>query len=69
MDILAYNYETEIMWCDIGATPSDMVHMAPAWINWAAKQGRQVAFNNRCGLGGDFTTPEYVTITYDCNHL
>ncbi|EJD50465.1 glycoside hydrolase [Auricularia subglabra TFB-10046 SS5] len=58
MDVLAYNYDTEIMWCDIGGPNNSTLMVAP-WLNWATKQGRQVAFNNRCGIQGDFDTPEY----------
>lgn len=32
------------------------------WINWARQQGRQVSYNSRCGLAGDFDTPEYVPL-------
>ena len=35
------------------------VEFASAWYNAAAAQGRQVTMNNRCGLPGDFDTPEY----------
>lgn len=57
MRALAYQYETEIMWCDIGGA-NNMTIFAAEWLNWARKQGRQVTFNNRCGLPGDFDTPE-----------
>ena len=57
MNQLAYDYETEIMWCDIGGANNATI-FASQWINWARKQGRQVAFNNRCGISGDFDTPE-----------
>lgn len=59
MEALAYDYDTEIMWCDIGG-PNASAGMMAKWINWAKKQGRQVSFNSRCGLKGDFDTPEYV---------
>lgn len=59
---LAYNYETEMMWCDIGG-PNNSSYVLSEWINWAKAHGRQVVFNSRCGEGtqlpGDFTTPEY----------
>lgn len=32
---------------------------ASAWFNTAAEQNRQVVMNARCGLPGDFDTPEY----------
>ncbi|KAH7407960.1 glycoside hydrolase superfamily [Cadophora sp. MPI-SDFR-AT-0126] len=60
MNQLAYEYETEIMWCDIGGANNATI-FASEWLNWARKQGRQVTFNNRCGLPGDFDTPEYFT--------
>ncbi|KAK3939346.1 alpha-L-fucosidase-domain-containing protein [Diplogelasinospora grovesii] len=60
MEALAYDYETEIMWCDIGGANNSTILMS-AWLNWARGQGRQVAFNNRCGLKGDYDTPEYQT--------
>jgi alpha-L-fucosidase len=49
---------TEIMWCDIGG-PNMTAEFASAWYNAASTQGRQVTMNNRCGLPGDFDTPEY----------
>lgn len=60
MKQLAYNYETELMWCDIGGA-NNMTIFASEWLNWARDQGRQVTFNNRCGIQGDFDTPEYTT--------
>lgn len=60
MEILALDerYETEIMWCDIGG-PNDTARFAAEWFNAAAARGRQVSLNARCGLPGDFDTPEY----------
>ncbi|KZV88775.1 putative alpha-L-fucosidase [Exidia glandulosa HHB12029] len=58
MDVLAYEYETEIMWCDIGGANNSTL-MASAWLNWARDKGRQVTFNSRCGIRGDYDTPEY----------
>ncbi|ATY58705.1 Glycoside family 29 [Cordyceps militaris] len=58
MEALAYDYGTEIMWCDIGG-PNASAGVMARWINWARKSGRQVSFNSRCGLRGDFDTPEY----------
>ncbi|KIM94614.1 glycoside hydrolase family 29 protein [Oidiodendron maius Zn] len=50
---------TEIMWCDIGG-PNKTVEFASAWYNRVAEeQNRQVVMNSRCGLPGDFDTPEY----------
>ncbi|KAM3071361.1 hypothetical protein ACMFMF_007833 [Clarireedia jacksonii] len=49
---------TEIMWCDIGG-PNLTAEFAASYFNTAAQQGRQVLLNNRCGLPGDFDTPEY----------
>ena len=48
------------MWCDIGGSNNSTL-FASEWLNWARKRGQQVIFNNRCGLGGDFNTPEYYT--------
>ena len=58
MNVLAYDYETEIMWCDIAGSANNATIFASEWINWARNQGRQVTFNSRCGLTGDFDTPE-----------
>lgn len=57
---LAYVYEIELMWCDPGGANNGTIFAAD-WLNWARDQGRQVTFNNRCGLTGDFDTPEYVS--------
>lgn len=54
---LAYHYETEIMWCDIGGA-NNSTFFASKWLNWARSQGRQITFNGRCGIRGDFDTPE-----------
>jgi alpha-L-fucosidase len=32
---------------------------AASWFNRAATQDRQVVMDSRCGLPGDFDTPEY----------
>jgi alpha-L-fucosidase len=48
----------EIMWCDIGG-PNRTLEFASEWFNRAALQNRQVVMNARCGLPGDFDTPEY----------
>ncbi|TLD26138.1 putative alpha-L-fucosidase [Venturia nashicola] len=62
MEILAYNYSTDIMWCDCGAA-NGTAPFAAAWWNKAKAQNRQVAINSRCGLAhaADFDTPEYAT--------
>ncbi|RDI89150.1 5'-3' exoribonuclease 2 [Venturia inaequalis] len=62
MEILAYNYSTDIMWCDCGAS-NGTAPFAAAWWNKAKTQNRQVAINSRCGLAhaADFDTPEYTT--------
>ncbi|KAK6440978.1 hypothetical protein LTR95_002801 [Oleoguttula sp. CCFEE 5521] len=52
------NMGTEIMFCDIGG-PNLTAMWAAEWFNNAAKQGKQVVMNNRCGLSGDYDTPEY----------
>jgi alpha-L-fucosidase len=49
---------TEIMWCDIGG-PNLTAEFAAEYFNNAAQQGNQVLMDNRCGLPGDFDTPEY----------
>ncbi|KAF1972248.1 alpha-L-fucosidase [Bimuria novae-zelandiae CBS 107.79] len=62
MNILAYEYETEIIWCDAGAS-NGTADFASKWWNWARGQGRDVAINSRCGTAevNDFDTPEYAT--------
>jgi alpha-L-fucosidase len=49
---------TDIMWCDIGG-PNMTAEFASAWFNSQAELGNQVVMNSRCGLPGDFDTPEY----------
>ncbi|KAA8651388.1 uncharacterized protein ATNIH1004_000270 [Aspergillus tanneri] len=49
---------TSIMWCDIGG-PNRTTEFAAWWFNYASQQSHQVAMNARCGLPGDFDTPEY----------
>jgi alpha-L-fucosidase len=46
------------MWCDIGG-PNLTASFASTWFNSAAARGHQVVLNARCGLPGDFDTPEY----------
>ena len=50
---LAYEYETELMWCDKRGA-NKMTIFAADWLNWARDQGREVTFNDRCGVAGDF---------------
>ncbi|THY27539.1 glycoside hydrolase [Aureobasidium pullulans] len=57
MQILA-QMGTEIMWCDIGG-PNLTAEFSAEYFNSMATQGKQVLINNRCGLPGDFDTPEY----------
>ncbi|KAJ6493264.1 glycoside hydrolase family 29 protein [Mycena sanguinolenta] len=57
---LAMEYDTEIMWCDIGG-PNRTLEFAAQFYNHAQTQGRQVTMNNRCGNVPDFETPEYAT--------
>lgn len=57
MKLLAYDYDTEYMWCDIGGANNATI-FASEWFNWAAKQGRQVTINSRCGYAGDMSNPE-----------
>lgn len=57
METLA-NMGTEIMWCDIGG-PNRTAEFAAAWFNTLAAQNKQALMNARCGLPGDFDTPEY----------
>ncbi|KIK60972.1 glycoside hydrolase family 29 protein [Collybiopsis luxurians FD-317 M1] len=57
---LATEYNTEIMWCDIGG-PNKTLEFAAEFYNNALSKGYQVTLNNRCGAVPDFTTPEYAT--------
>lgn len=57
METLA-NMGTSILWCDIGG-PNRTLDFASEWFNRAAMENRQVVMNARCGLPGDFDTPEY----------
>ena len=57
---------TEIMWCDIGG-PNLTAEFAVKYFDQAARAGKQVLLNNRCGLPGDFDTPEYAS--YDAVQL
>jgi alpha-L-fucosidase len=64
MEILAYDYETDIMWCDCGAA-NGTAAFASDWWNKAREQGREVTINSRCGVAevADFDTPEYATFS------
>ncbi|KAI1274973.1 alpha-L-fucosidase [Xylaria sp. FL0933] len=64
MRILATDYETDIMWCDIGAANATAV-FAAEWWNAMRAANRQVAINSRCGIAqaADFDTPEYATFS------
>lgn len=46
------------MWCDIGG-PNLTIEFAAQYYNMNAAKGKQVVMDNRCGLPGDFDTPEY----------
>ncbi|KAG9086464.1 hypothetical protein FS749_003626 [Ceratobasidium sp. UAMH 11750] len=62
LETLLYDYEVDMIWCDIGG-PSPFDEIAADWYNWAKKSGRQVNNNNRCGGHySDFDTPEYFTL-------
>ncbi|KAH8921397.1 glycoside hydrolase family 29 protein [Atractiella rhizophila] len=64
MEALFYKYNTDILWCDVGG-PTVYPEIAPKWYNWAAKQGRQVLANARCGANySDFDNPEYSATTH-----
>jgi len=60
METLANDYDTDIMWCDVGG-PNDSANVLAPWLNSRRDQGRQVTWNNRCGIPGDFDTPEFKT--------
>lgn len=64
MEILAYEYETDMLWCDAGAA-NGTADFAERWWNWARMQNRDVAINSRCGTAivNDFDTPEYATFS------
>ncbi|KAL0935970.1 glycoside hydrolase family 29 protein [Colletotrichum truncatum] len=63
METLAFDYKTDIMWCDCGAA-NGTAAFAANWWNKARAEDRQVAINSRCGIpeAADFDTPEYQTI-------
>ncbi|KAI0010686.1 glycoside hydrolase family 29 protein [Xylariaceae sp. FL0662B] len=62
MEMLAYTYGTDIMWCDCGAANTTAA-FAARWWNAARAAGRDVAVNSRCGVpeAADFDTPEYAS--------
>ncbi|CAJ2508536.1 Uu.00g135620.m01.CDS01 [Anthostomella pinea] len=64
METLAYEYDIDIMWCDIGG-PNITAPFAARWWNETRAKDRQVAINSRCGLAqaADFDTPEYATFS------
>ncbi|KAL1853360.1 hypothetical protein Plec18170_005357 [Paecilomyces lecythidis] len=69
MEILAYNYSTDIMWCDCGAA-NGTAGFAANWWNSARAENRQVTINSRCGIpqASDFDTPEYTTFSLAQRH-
>ena len=61
MSSLLFEYDIDILWCDIGG-PTTFPQLGASWYNHAASQNRQVVMNNRCGANqSDFVTPEYAT--------
>ncbi|KAH8900589.1 alpha-L-fucosidase [Thozetella sp. PMI_491] len=64
MEILAYDYNVDIMWCDCGQA-NGTAEFAANWWNKASEQNRQVTINSRCGIpeAADFDTPEYETFS------
>lgn len=69
METLAYEYESDIMWCDCG-TANRTAEFASSWWNWARASDRQVVMNSRCGIAqaADFETPEYKTYSSAQRH-
>ncbi|KAJ5108406.1 hypothetical protein N7456_005081 [Penicillium angulare] len=64
MNILAYEYKTDIMWCDITMPTSRLSpQFASDWLNSEYANNRQVTINSRCGvIEGDFdTSAEYAS--------
>lgn len=48
METLFYQYDADILWCDVGG-PTIYPELAADWYNWARAQDRQVLANARCG--------------------
>ncbi|CAG9991747.1 unnamed protein product [Clonostachys byssicola] len=69
MEQLAYDYGTDIMWCDCGAA-NGTAEFAAKWFNQVRQQNRHVAINSRCGVpqAADFDTPEYQTFSSAQHH-
>ncbi|KAL1405008.1 hypothetical protein Q8F55_008628 [Vanrija albida] len=57
MRILAQEYATDLIWCDIGLANHSSSFVAE-WYAQSAREDRPVAIDNRCGIAGDFVTPE-----------
>jgi len=55
MKILAYDYGSDLMWCDLGA-PSTIKTWVHEWWETARQEGREVALNNRCDGVPDYDT-------------
>jgi len=61
MEILMDQYETNVMWCDIGGY-SNITEIVPGWYNRKYQEGKNVAIDDRCATWTfDFSTPEYET--------
>jgi alpha-L-fucosidase len=59
MEELIHQYSPDVMWCDIG-TPAAPRSVFADYLNHAAQQGKQVTYDDRCGIPThDYTTPEY----------
>lgn len=58
MRTLANEYGIDIMWCDITTKGNNATIFTSEWMNSARMSKRQVTFNDRCGIPGDFSTPE-----------
>lgn len=68
MEILAYQYKTDIMWCDCGGS-NGTAEFVSKWWNRARDDNRQVSLNSRCGIAqSDFDTPEYQTFSSPQEH-
>ncbi|OAQ58775.1 glycoside hydrolase [Purpureocillium lilacinum] len=71
MNILANDYGSELMWCDIGGV-SMSDQFAANFFNKAFSENKPVVMNNRCGavngqkIPGDYDTPENtVNLNFD----